>query len=139
MLEAGLQIRQRSSKDETGLFTYDTDKNEFINLPEYGNEIEYTNNIYAFYSMYRGYIKKFGYQLGLRGEYTYRNVNSITNNKNFIIDQIDYFPTFHFKSLRFSIKSFKNNTITRKKKKSNKGQHTCPRDRTMGTSKECWT
>jgi len=40
-------------------------------------------------------LTNIGYQIGLRGEYTYRKIDLINRNKSTLIDRIDYFPTIH--------------------------------------------
>jgi len=96
LLEVGLQVRLDDNTDKTGFNTYDVNSDEFVNLPEYRNEIKYANNIYSLFGMYRGYIENFGYQLGLRGEYTFRDIHSIETRERFTLEEFDYFPTLHF-------------------------------------------
>jgi outer membrane cobalamin receptor len=93
--EAGYQSRISNSEDETNLFDYDIDTKEFVLIPEYSNTTKYNRNIHAIYAMYAGEVKSFGYQLGLRGEYTYRYMELLSTGESFTLDRMDYFPTIH--------------------------------------------
>lgn len=92
--EAGLRWRKGMSNDITELWLYDTLTNEINSVDEFSNSTDYTRDIYSAYALYAGFIKDFGYQVGLRSEYTDRNVE-ITNKEPFFIDRWDYFPTLH--------------------------------------------
>jgi len=93
--EAGYQNRISNSEDATNLYNYDIDTKEFVLIPEYSNTTQYNRNIHAIYAMYAGEVKSFGYQLGLRGEYTYRYMELLKTGESFTLDRIDYFPTVH--------------------------------------------
>lgn len=92
--EAGLQFRRGHSNDITELWQYNpsTDSIEFV--PEFSNNTDYYRNIYAAYSLYAGVVGNFGYQAGLRAEYTDRKVE-MTGQNDFILDRWDLFPTVH--------------------------------------------
>jgi len=95
--EAGFQSRNDLADDDNKLYNYDPDAGDFVLIPEYSNTTDYRRNIYALYAMYAGKVKNFGYQLGIRGEYTYRDIKSENNttDSSFIIDRMDYFPSVH--------------------------------------------
>lgn len=91
--EAGFQGRLGRREDETELYIW---QNEGFKLQQdKGNLTEYNRNILALYSTYNGKAGDFGYQLGLRGEYTYRDISTRIDNKTYNIDRWDYFPTVH--------------------------------------------
>ena len=92
--ESGLQYRGGHSQDQTGLWLYDTITGQIVEIPEYSNNTDYYRNIYAGYALYAGYIGKFGYQGGLRTEYTNRKV-STTDQGDFLLNRWDFFPTVH--------------------------------------------
>jgi outer membrane cobalamin receptor len=94
-LEAGYQSRISSSGDITELYQYNTENGEYEIRPEFSNDTENSRDIHALYGIYAGERGKFGYQLGLRGEYTYRVIKTSSVDEAFTIDRIDYFPTFH--------------------------------------------
>jgi outer membrane cobalamin receptor len=93
--EAGYQSRLSKSEDANNLYNYDVDTDEFVLIPEYSNTTSYDHNIHAVYAMYAGEVKSFGYQLGLRGEYTYRFMELIKTGETYTLDRMDYFPTVH--------------------------------------------
>ncbi|MCY1719858.1 TonB-dependent receptor [Prolixibacteraceae bacterium Z1-6] len=93
-LEAGFQGRRSTSEDEIELYFWQNGGFEI--QPDKGNITEYDRNIMALYSTFNGNAGKFGYQLGLRGEYTYRDITTQRDNQNYTIDRFDLFPTAHF-------------------------------------------
>ncbi|MCG8308823.1 MAG: TonB-dependent receptor [Cytophagales bacterium] len=94
-LEVGYQSRIGRSNDATELYWYNTADGDFELQPEYSNDTEYSRDIHSLYGIYGGEKGNFGYQLGLRGAYTYRVINSVKIDGDFVIDRLDYFPTFH--------------------------------------------
>ncbi len=93
--EAGYQSRLGMSRDLTSLSMYNPGSGAYEIQPDFTNETSYQRDIHALYSIYAGETDRFGYQIGLRGEYTYRIINSLALNSEFIIDRWDYFPTLH--------------------------------------------
>jgi len=101
-IEAGLQVRLRPEIHDITYSNYDTDLG-WQELPDYSSELSFNREIYSAYGTYSGEHKTFGYQLGLRGEYTYRNVFDNSKNYSFKINRFDLFPSVHLS------KKFKNN------------------------------
>lgn len=93
-VEAGLQGRIARSEESNGLYFYEAGTGEFDFQDLFSHEVEYERNIHALYGLMNGEYSNFGYQLGLRGEYTYRDIN-MKDQGNFNIDRWDYFPTVH--------------------------------------------
>lgn len=93
--EAGLQNRGRTGTEINENYTYDTNLNDFVHQPKYDHEVENNRNIGALYSIYSGEKNDFGYQTGLRTEYTYRKIKSLNDGSQFNIDRWDIFPTLH--------------------------------------------
>jgi outer membrane receptor protein involved in Fe transport len=93
--EAGYQSRIDDSGDATSLSVYNTENGEYELQPEFTNNTNYKRNIHSLYGIYASESEKFGYQLGLRGEYTYRVISSLVYDQEFVIDRLDYFPTVH--------------------------------------------
>ena len=63
--------------------------------PEYNpsNNLEFTQNVNAFYSQFGSKINKFSYLLGLRAEITNIDVNLTNTNEKFNKKYTDFFPT----------------------------------------------
>ncbi len=83
------------STDLTELYVYDEASGEFEKQPEFSNETDYSRDIHSLYAIYGGEKGKFGYQVGLRGEYTYRVIESAKIVEKSYIERLDYFPSIH--------------------------------------------
>lgn len=94
--EAGFQGRSSESDDLTTLSVYDQAAGDMLLQEDKSNAINYSRNIYALYSIYNGQLGDFGYQLGLRGEYTLRDIVNNAGGEKYTLDRWDYFPTLHF-------------------------------------------
>ncbi len=94
-LESGYQSRLGSSEDITKQYEYNDSTGDYEFFPDYSHTTEYVRNIHSVYTMLGGETGNFGYQAGIRGEYTYRDINILDDNKSFNIDRWDYFPSFH--------------------------------------------
>ncbi len=95
-IEAGAQGRVRSSEEWNELYYYNLASEEYELQPLFSHEAFYERNIHAGYGLVSGEYNKLGYQLGLRGEYTYRDITLQESNENFNIDRFDVFPSAHF-------------------------------------------
>lgn len=94
-LEAGWQSRIASKDDYNKVYDYDTLNNEYIFQDDYSNHTLYTRNTHAAYSTFGGEYGDFGYQAGLRMEYTYRFLELVEKGDEFLIERPDFFPTLH--------------------------------------------
>ncbi|NOR87818.1 MAG: TonB-dependent receptor [Bacteroidales bacterium] len=93
--EAGLQTRFSLSEDNTELWELNVNSGLYELQPEYSNKTTYDRNIHAIYGIYAGERGNFGFQGGLRGEYTFRDIQSLETNEGFVIDRWDLFPSIH--------------------------------------------
>lgn len=93
--EAGYQSRIGRSEDITELYEYDPVGGDYEYRPEFSHSIDYTRDIHSLYALYLGKLGAFGYQGGLRGEYTYRFIELVGEDESFEIDRCDLFPTAH--------------------------------------------
>ncbi len=93
--ETGAQHEMNKSQDDTKSFIFDAENSDYAYENEYSYIIDYTRNISALYGIYSGMISDIGLQAGLRGEYTYREIDLVDSNQTTLIDRIDYFPTIH--------------------------------------------
>jgi outer membrane cobalamin receptor len=93
-LETGYQNRRGSSDDITTFSEYDPASGTYIQQTEFDRSTTYSRDVHALYAMSRGELGAFGIQLGLRGEYTNREVDAGASG-TFKIDRWDYFPTVH--------------------------------------------
>ena len=94
--EAGGQTRIDDEAERYGVYTRVMPGGEFSTDVEDATESNYNRLIYALYSIYGNEWKDFGYQFGLRGEYTKRSLENTAAGKTYTIDRFDYFPSAHF-------------------------------------------
>ncbi len=91
--EAGYQSRLWRQEDIFALFQ-DTSGVQFQNNL-YSSLVNFNRDVHSLYTMYSGSFWDFYYQLGLRAEYTHREIKLNKNNDIFSINRWDYFPTVH--------------------------------------------
>ena len=77
-----------------------TNGGDWIILPAFDNNMEFTEKIYAAYAMAGNKIKKFSYQLGLRGELSDIRTGLIKTNQ---INRRQYFNLFPSTSLSYEL------------------------------------
>ena len=94
--EAGYSSDLDYSNDVNEYFLYDSLTSDFEIQDLFGKDVTYDDNVHAIYSMYSNQISDFGFQLGLRTEYTDRLIKLNRTNEDFAIDKWDYFPSAHF-------------------------------------------
>ncbi len=95
-LETGYQSDFDNSEDLTALYQLDPSSGSYVNLTEFSNSTTYNRNIHSLYTLFKNDVDNFGYQFGLRGEYTDRKIELVNSPEKFTIDRWDYFPTAHF-------------------------------------------
>jgi outer membrane receptor protein involved in Fe transport len=95
-IEFGAQGRQRTGNELNEIYQYQPEQDDYIFQPLFSNNVVYDRNIHAIYGLTKGEHKDFGYQLGLRGEYTFREITLQETEEAFTIDRFDIFPTAHF-------------------------------------------
>ena len=95
-LEAGYQARYRYNNQDYTYENYNYDNSRWVPVQP-THTMALTRHIQAVYSTFNWNIGDFGFQAGLRGEYTNRLLNQKTNDEKFRIDRFDIFPTAHTK------------------------------------------
>ena len=99
--EAGYDGEIENSDENNELFVYNLETLTYEYQSIYSHSTNYYDNYQAFYLMYSDQFGDLGFQVGLRPEYTYRNISLLDQQEDFIIDRWDYFPTLHT-SYKFS-------------------------------------
>jgi outer membrane receptor protein involved in Fe transport len=94
-IETGYHFRHGSQDEEYFLETYDNSQAIWVRDDLYTKKTTFNRYIHAVYGIFRHEISGFQYQLGLRGEYTYREVEVLNTNESFLVDRFDYFPSVH--------------------------------------------
>lgn len=94
--EAGYNGRFDYSNELAELEDYNPLTMNYVYIDSSRFDVDHESVIHGIYTMYSGSKGKFGYQLGLRGEYTYRDITLKGTDQSFLIDRFDIFPTVHF-------------------------------------------
>ena len=94
-LEAGTQARIDIEDEGYSSHTLDINSGTYFEDTASSTVSEYQRNIYSVYGLYLGEWKSFGYQVGMRGEYTKRIMHNVAKNEDYPIDRFDYFPSAH--------------------------------------------
>jgi outer membrane cobalamin receptor len=94
--EAGYHGNLRNSEEQNSLYFYNTINGEFELNDLYSMLVDYSTNVHAVYSLIAGESGKFGYQFGLRSEYTDRLINLKAEEDEFPLKRWDFYPTAHF-------------------------------------------
>ena len=85
------------SRDDQDAFEYSFDDTAYVRLDSFSTDVSYAQNVYAGYGIVNGEIKeKFGYQFGIRAEYTDRFIELTNSALNTSIERLDWFPSAHF-------------------------------------------
>jgi len=95
-IEAGAQGRLGDSEEWNEMYYYNTTSGEYDLQEKFSHESVYAQSTHAGYALASGEWNGLGYQMGLRGEYTYRDIRLKTTGEDFNINRWDYFPTLHF-------------------------------------------
>lgn len=96
--EAGWQTRIEDEGEDYIFNTWNYASGEsggWIEDTLFSNKMDFRRDIHAVYGIYSNSWRTFGYQLGLRGEYTYREIKNQKAAEPSVIDRWDYFPTLH--------------------------------------------
>ncbi len=99
--EAGYQGEVDRSEENTGLFDFNPFRGEYVHQSQFSHQVQYDEREHALYALASGELGDFGYQIGLRGEYTKRLTSLAETGRSFLIDRWDYFPSLHT-SYRFA-------------------------------------
>ena len=93
--EAGYQGRIQKSNENFIFEEFNYLSTNWENNPKYSSKVNFDQNIHALYGTFSHANKSFSYQLGLRTEYTNRNLFSERANKTYSLSRFDLFPTIH--------------------------------------------
>ncbi len=93
-LEAGYQVRIDDEFENYIFEDYDSNVDDWVENPLYSSELSYFRSIQSAYATYGGEWKGIQYQMGLRGEHTYRNIDHEAT-QSYLINRLDYYPTLH--------------------------------------------
>lgn len=95
-IETGYQFRGDYDQEDYFVENFDYDLGTWVKDDKYGKNTSFNRNIHAIYGIYGNKAGQFEYQVGLRGEYTYRDIRVAGEEGSALIDRFDYFPSVHF-------------------------------------------
>lgn len=95
VFEAGTQIQFGQNSDDNSNLEYNPLTDDYELVPLFSNSATYVRNIAGGYVMMQNKIADFGYQIGLRAEYTDREISSPNFDQSTLINRLDWFPTVH--------------------------------------------
>jgi outer membrane receptor protein involved in Fe transport len=93
--EAGYHFRLDDDEEDYFLETFDYDRMAWIEDDRYTKYSTFDRSIHAVYGIFGQEIGSFQYQVGLRGEYTYRDIRVTNTNERSLVDRFNYFPSVH--------------------------------------------
>lgn len=94
-LSIGAQGRLMPSDDKYEVEMYNTESKSYERKDDYSYETKYLRQTYSLYAMFASEWGNFGYQGGLRGEYTYQNLELSGDNGTYHFSDLALFPTAH--------------------------------------------
>lgn len=104
--ETGLKSTLRNVTNPYAVGEFNDVTMRYEALPQFHDDMEYNENIYAAYMMFGNKVKKFSYQLGVRGEFSDVSTELKTTNQ---VNKRDYFNLFPSVHLAYELK--KENTV----------------------------
>lgn len=93
--EAGYQFDFDHSTDAIGSYEFDPAAGDYLYQPQFSNRTQYDEDTHSFYALYAGETSGWGYQAGVRAEYTGRDIRVAGTAESFTIGRWDFFPTLH--------------------------------------------
>lgn len=93
--DAGANARVRTDNGIYDYQNYDTTTNSWNFNPANSSTVVFDRQIFAAYVSFKDAINNFGYEVGFRGEYTGRKVNTNDGSGVFKINRFDYFPSIY--------------------------------------------
>ncbi|HEX2867448.1 MAG TPA: outer membrane beta-barrel family protein [Ignavibacteriales bacterium] len=94
--ESGVEGETELSTENTGFSQFSPQAGMYLFDPRYSYSTKSRSDEYSVYSLFSDMIGSFGYQAGIRGEYTYRKIQVLTLGQEFNIDRWNFFPALHF-------------------------------------------
>lgn len=99
-LESGAKATLRHFDSDYEMKVFDYSQSVWSKDSNSSNNFRFNENVYSVYSMLSGNVDKFGYQIGLRGEYSDTRGELLNNSFDFEKNYLDFFPSL---SLSYSI------------------------------------
>jgi outer membrane receptor protein involved in Fe transport len=95
-LEAGFQLRMDQQDEDYDYYNWDSLSSSWRYDTLRSNRYLFNHDIYALYGTWSKEFKSFGFKLGLRGEYTHRNLDQKTGAEDYLYEKFDLYPSAYF-------------------------------------------
>lgn len=93
--EAGYELEVEDEEEENDQYIWDQSTDAYVYQQRYSTSMISTSNTQSLFALYGGEVGEFGYQAGIRGEYTFWNISHPDSGQFFSLDRWDYFPSVH--------------------------------------------
>ncbi len=93
--ESGYQLFSYTEDGDYNIDMFDPAQDEFVHRDDLYNKYLFRRDIHALYVLVSDTYERFGYQLGLRGEYTYRKLGNNFEWAQHSRHRFDLFPSVH--------------------------------------------
>ncbi|RJP63265.1 MAG: TonB-dependent receptor [Ignavibacteriales bacterium] len=97
-IEAGLKSSFKDLTSDQDYYDFSYDQNNWIDNLSQKNRFGLKEQIHAAYLIYSNILGGIQYQLGIRGEKVFTNINQALNNSNYDNDYFSFYPTVHLKT-----------------------------------------
>ena len=94
-IESGFQYTIYDETNGNEFSNYDHNGGTWVPDATYTNDFAFRRDVVSAYTIWSSQLGKFSYQVGLRGEYTDRNIDQITLDEQFDYEKFSFFPSFH--------------------------------------------
>ncbi len=94
-LETGYQARVETEDEDHHFSNFDHSTDTWIENPLFTSAINFRSDIHSVYGTYTNEFKGFGYEIGLRSEYSYRNIQNVNFSPSSELELFDFFPSVH--------------------------------------------
>ncbi len=93
--ESGYQLFSYTEDGDYTIDMFDQEQDAFIRRDDLYNKYLFRRDIHSIYALISDVHQRFGYQLGLRGEYTYRKLGNNFEWARHSRHRLDLFPSVH--------------------------------------------
>lgn len=93
--EAGYELLTYTENGDYKIDMFNTDLGEFERRDDLYNKYNFRRDTHGLYAMFSDTYSRVGYQVGLRGEYTFRKMDNNLEWANHRRNRFDFFPSVH--------------------------------------------
>ncbi len=96
-LETGMQTRISREPEWNDVHWFSSLPNDYKPSPSspYYSDTDFSRDIHSLYGIFSNSNTLWGYQLGMRTEYTHRTMTYSGSEEDYVVNRLDFFPTTH--------------------------------------------